>query len=523
METRAAVKLAQDILLDHFGDVTGQVGAVLLERGPLTFSNIMRFLSQGKRHFTDEIPKFPQVRNALLSMVQHNIVTAKPDEHIKVELGDVVPHIYTIHIREVLSRCRFPHFVELVWHVVSPEASHLLLTIFKHGRVHLSVAVAESLEHPQLKGKTTHQEMLDEIQDLSGQGFVCPVAPFVDDTSLAPPERPDPTAGTAAGTSEDVKTAVGEDGAPDAKRVKLDSEVRSATRHDPVYRVNTGALNFQLCKYMLVRVIEERLGQLAAEVLYILVIRGIAMSEDGRATSHFVPESTLIEVWKQNFHEEGRDPAREQEGLIKALVMLEQDKSGFVRKRVVQSQQRGSMREDKEWVAEWTKASEVLSGVVRSQLLRDRFGEMGLRIFNLLNESTPPQKLEENEIFHVCMVPQTEGREMLNAMVKSHFLNWQEVAKSAAGTVPTLLASYWLYYVDRQQVQETLQQIAFKALLNLRIRYRVECAKTPALDSRRATLSTEETRRLKVLEIREDLLERSFLLLNSVLLGLECV
>ena len=44
-----------------------------------------------------------------------------------------------------------------------------------------------------------------------------------------------------------------------------------------------------------------------------------------------------------------------------------------------------------EWIVDWDRACECLRSMALSQLVRDRFGKIGLRIFNLLLEENPPQ------------------------------------------------------------------------------------------------------------------------------------
>ena len=44
-----------------------------------------------------------------------------------------------------------------------------------------------------------------------------------------------------------------------------------------------------------------------------------------------------------------------------------------------------------EWIVDWDRACECLRSVALSQLIRDRFGKIGLRIFNFLLEESPPQ------------------------------------------------------------------------------------------------------------------------------------
>ena len=55
--------LAVEILNDQFGDIIGKVGSVLLEQGPQTMTDLIQNTSL----------QFPQVRNALLVLIQHNM------------------------------------------------------------------------------------------------------------------------------------------------------------------------------------------------------------------------------------------------------------------------------------------------------------------------------------------------------------------------------------------------------------------------------------------------------------------
>jgi len=521
METRGAVQLAEDILTDHFGDVVGRVGVVLLERGPLAMSELIRFTSESK-NFTDEPLKFPQLRNALLVMLQHCILSTRPHPQAQTVGLPLVPQIYTIHISQILCRCRFPRYLEVITWThgkpgqVTQVAPQMLLTVLSHGRMQQSMAIATTKRKDD---EITTKEAGDALKALVKDRLVVTVSPYV-----TADEEPSPSEGQNGTDKKEELTS------PDVKRQKISSSEAASPLQvaiaDPVLCLNRRALNLLLHKKLLERIVEHRAGQRAAQAMSILLMR-VALPENGAPIKgEYFRWEEICEYWQKLFHDPGRNPERELDGLKQVLETLKKETKGAVRKRSVQLQ--GSRENVEEWTVEWPKARDLLHSVVRSQVLRDRFGEMGLRILNLLNEKDTPQKLEENEIFHVCMIPQTEGREMLNAMVKSHLINLQEVSRGAAGgtshsaTGVNMGMSYWLYYIDRAQVEGTLLQMALKAMLNLRIRFRVERMKSLALESRQSSLSQEEQNLLRHLQIREDALERSFLLLDAVLLGLEC-
>lgn len=260
------------------------------------------------------------------------------------------------------------------------------------------------------------------------------------------------------------------------------------------------------------------------------------------------------------FHEAGKDPTKERERLRKTLDYLcaaeglgaQEDyakKRTLVQKRKVPSQglssartgvdqfsaglrPKGSVRSGYgassvdegpvyQWRVDWDCARQMLQASMRSQLIKDQFGILGLRIFNLLSEREPKQKLEEEQIFEICMIPAVEGRKILNAMVRGFVLNWQEVPKSA--TAP-LMKSFWLYYVDHSRVEQMMVQSALQGILHLRTRFRVESGKVAPLESRVRVggLSQRERDKLDGHRRREDQLERSYLALAAVLLVFQC-
>jgi len=61
--------------------------------------------------------------------------------------------------------------------------------------------------------------------------------------------------------------------------------------------------------------------------------------------------------------------------------------------------------------------------------------------------------------------------------------------------------------------------LVFKTILNLRVRFRAENAKMWALESRAASLTAEERSKLLSGRRTEDILERSFLKLDGVVLA----
>merc|ERR1712146_617249 len=82
--------------------------------------------------------------------------------------------------------------------------------------------------------------------------------------------------------------------------------------------------------------------------------------------------------------------------------------------------------------------------------------------------------------------------------------------------------SDWLYYVDRLPVEITILRDVLQAVLNLRVRYRAEVKAGARLDSLPVTnLTADERSKREQRYRRQDILERSYLVLDSVLLIFE--
>lgn len=507
MSSDLSVQLAGDVLRDHFGTAVERVGTILLERGPLSLQDILRFANQsGCRGLF----RFPQVRNALLTLVQHCIVVTQAHPGV-TDAVTVVPHIYSIDVDEIFSRLRFPHFLEHIRWTSGDMSYHLVFAILKYGRATASVAIAEASRT--LKNNV-YEDFESELATLVTQGLLRAVAPYASVPAAVPVED-------ASNPEVPEEDDDGADGNPPKRRKPQPVKVNTK---NTVYTYNRRTFNLCLCKNLLVRLVEERVNSHAAQVLAAL-LKGVSPSErTDRVNVDYLNLAKIEEFMKiSGSVPAGLDLEKAREKLRKVLELLSAHKDGIVRKRVVQvgrlqavmDKGKGKGTEQAEWAVEWYAARNIMLSSIKSQLIRDQFGLTGHRIFNLLSEKNPPQKLEEKDILQACMVPLNEGREILNGMCRAHVVNWQELPKSSTGPYT---GAFWMYYVDHKRVELMMLQGVLQSLLNLRVRFRVESRKTAPLESRVSSLTSAERVRLQSGRRMEDILERSFLVLDSVLL-----
>lgn len=531
METGISIQLAADVMGDHFGTVVQRVGVVLLERGSLTVQDIMRWVGQARSPVAEPL-RFPHVRNALLTMVQHGFVTAKPAYIPENDAAlRVVPQVYSIDADDVLSRLHFAHYLEYTGRIYGALAQRILLLVLQNGRAGVRYM------HKEVMRVARNNYLADEvdlaIQRLAEAGMLRPVQPwYTIPSEFTSAEGAPATASASVSSTAVVATPSSSSTTPSEGPLKrkrdnnadgnaAPSDARS-NGSDLVYTYNRPVLNLCLCKSLIGRLVEERGNEHAARVMEVL-LTGIGV-EYGRITNpEFMKFSDIYQRMVRGHHiPEGRDPEREAAKIQKALSWMVS--VGFAKTRT--ATQTRAMNADPgaaeqkvdEWQVDWPKVKSEMERACTSQLIRDQFGIAGLRIFNLLNERTPKQKLEEREISSKCMVKPEETREVLNNMVLRHIINWQEVAKREFTSQQPFGGSFWFYYIDESHVKICILHDVYQALLNLRVRFRTEVARTAPLESRCNSLNSEEKAKLMAGRRSEDILERSFLVLDAALL-----
>eukprot|EP00927_Polykrikos_kofoidii_P054990 TRINITY_DN49306_c0_g1_i1.p1 TRINITY_DN49306_c0_g1~~TRINITY_DN49306_c0_g1_i1.p1 ORF type:complete len:571 (+),score=86.76 TRINITY_DN49306_c0_g1_i1:76-1788(+) len=564
--SEVTISLAADVLRDHFGTVAALIGQLLIEKGSLSLQEVLQYARQG---LAGEEIRFPAARNALLTLVRHGVVTASP--HPQVADGEArgVMMVYVIDIDDVLVRLRFPHFLEYALAVHGPIAYQLVFAVLRYGRCSAGFAFLEALR---LDSNCSGADVESEFRKLVGLGLLRAV-------DMVQKQAQDEAAAEASSASADAR---GETSDTDLRRLAGQKRQRDEDAkhgiHDStsivatgnsavperkgdditnvVYTFNTGEWNLCLCKSILCRIAEERINGHAALVLTAMLSSVRLTNTAARVSTEYMRFSKVEQRMQDiGARRPGADPKREHEKLVNVLDFMATHPDGLVRKRLVKvssnedtgdgdndGTRRGAgrkgrspatpaatvqgsvvvMQEVPEWTIDWMGVRRLLLNSAVSQLVRDQFGMFGLRVFNLLVDRQPPQKLEDKDIFQHCMVPQESGRETLNKMVARSVVMLQEVPKSAAAP---LAASFWLYYVDHRRAEIALFNSVVQATLNMRVRFRVETAKVAPLESRGSFggLTSQECRELDAGRKREDALERTVLSLDTAALMFRCI
>mmetsp|Transcript_56989 Transcript_56989/g.124660 ORF Transcript_56989/g.124660 Transcript_56989/m.124660 type:complete len:568 (+) Transcript_56989:413-2116(+) len=561
MQADLAQRLAGDIIEEHFGSAARLVVNCLLARGPLPLVDILRFLFEGRDPVTEAPLRFAHVRNALLTLVQHNIVRSRPLPSA-VETGDAVQALkreYAVDLDDVLIRLRFPKFIEHVCAHHGDVPAELLAVVLKHGRCTADFATQEILPYlqdvtvPEIK--ECFEVLIKECYVVVSDPTTKPTSTPASSSTAVPAQGNGNSTNGAASPPAEGQLVAADRSSPEAG----EGEEAAGSR---VYRFNRPVLDLCVFKCLVVRFVEDRIGASSAQVMATMLSM-VRPKKGGGVEAEFMNFGRVEEKMRALGHvPAGRETSRVRENLSRELEAMSVGEESLLQRRITSSSKMGDSGSTSlplhappqaqsdtpggqpnkrrrgpaggavpaepqrgfqppaanvptyEWAVRWTSVRKFLADAATSQLIRDQFGAAGLRMFNLLKANDPPQKLEDTHIFEICFVPPTEGRQILNEMVRRCVVHWQEVPRTSGSP---LSASFWLYYVDVRRLQAALVWNVLQAVMNLRCRFRAEVSKGETLESRQHSLTRKELHTLKANRRREDILERSFLVLDTAL------
>lgn len=108
---------------------------------------------------------------------------------------------------------------------------------------------------------------------------------------------------------------------------------------------------------------------------------------------------------------------------------------------------------------------EEITHATLDNIVLERFGSKALRIFRLIREK---RYVEEGGLQQVVMIPAKETKMLTYQLMENHFIQLQELRKSAAST--GLSKAFYLFYVDLVQVVRAAISTCHKSLYNCKNR-----------------------------------------------------
>lgn len=98
-------------------------------------------------------------------------------------------------------------------------------------------------------------------------------------------------------------------------------------------------------------------------------------------------------------------------------------------------------------------------------IITQKFGTKAARIFRVVRTR---KYIEQEDIQREAMIPAKEARLYTYKLLEENFIQIQTIKKTGSGMGPT--KSFYLFYVNQQQIARDLIEISYKSLYNLKIR-----------------------------------------------------
>lgn len=177
--SQGKLRVARQLVRDHFGPVTEAVAWTLLTKGRQTAGALVGMLAAPagfvplKRKLElSGVPIPPRnVREALFVLIQHNLATfAETSDN--PNRPPVV--YYSMSLEDVLARLRIPSIVVYVSERVSELAGAVIRTVFAHGRMSLEHLQSAAESDPSMS-EYDPQEIRKAFNVLAHRGYLCRV------------------------------------------------------------------------------------------------------------------------------------------------------------------------------------------------------------------------------------------------------------------------------------------------------------------------------------------------------------
>lgn len=227
----------------------------------------------------------------------------------------------------------------------------------------------------------------------------------------------------------------------------------------------------QLC----INVAHQRMGTLAGNIVKIILDRSMP-TEMGAKQSHSSPISLLelCAILRESRVSPGGQSGVDIQTIRQVMDLMRCDALGMVDKTTgVSTNTHGnSDSHNKDSGTQYTINISAICRAVAGRLMRniaeEKFGKESARIVELLQKH---KYLEQQKLSEMLILPAREGRERLYDLFKNHWVEYLEISKR--GDYNSSSTSFF-WNLDRTKLQPQLLEGMYGAILNLRLRKRME-------------------------------------------------
>ncbi|KAJ1651950.1 RNA polymerase III subunit C82 [Dispira simplex] len=544
------LRLIHTVLREHFGPIVEQVGSTLGQRGRLPLRLLVQLTGL----------KIRQVQQALVVLIQHNLVTWAESPHRMHLLV-----FYEIDIRRVLLRLRIGDVLGLTQELFDREGLQLVQQILLVGKLKVG-KLKEKLGWSTLTPASQrvylrHLQTLIRHRYLEGVQYTDSIT--VDDKNIALDAKAKENLAVIPNAKEIArirqmrmerneaefqenrlvgmkrKIAEDNDNDKDAMKIRIGGfEMVEELDQDVYFRVNFERYNVQLRTRRLVDFAHERVNKSGA-----VVLRSMMTLFDDRlrlCREELSPPASLLQVTHQlpqghtlnkdidlhatdfgmdihshsgdldgNFVDNGSSQT-----IVQAfLQILQTDTEGIVF--------RDDFRSKGQYRVNFVRARAKLRDMVLFSYLQEKFGPFSCRIIRILHEK---HKLDDKQLAKLALLPPKVVRQVVHEMLAKGFIQLQEVPRTSERTPATC---YYLFYASPEIAHQVCLQLHYEEIDKLYSRRTHELElrkllleKTNREDVRKdpSLLTSSDKRALDALQKTLDLIDASLLRLDRQVL-----
>ncbi|CAG0882956.1 unnamed protein product [Darwinula stevensoni] len=414
------VKLCTALIQDIFGSVVSNVVHFLLKSGSIPLSLIKVDLPQDK------------VKQALCTLIQYNLVT------FEMGLRGVIEYLLAV---KTLHGDEAEMLIEVLLHQGRATMSHIIW----------NAALKLNNDASKSDGKTISVMALMELFKTLAS------LQFIKRCSNIKPVAADPSKVMTQTTEKDSFMVPAIDPISLQLALQAKAENLECQPDDGIYwHVNMKRFDLEFRDQILIsaasRRIDEHAGQLEQVLLNIAEERGDPWKPESPVIS-FIDIKTHIQKVASN--------SELHQYMDQYLHVLEEDSMKFIAKR---GDAGGG-----EYVLTLEKCFTQLAWAALESIVMERFGSNAARIFRLIKIK---KYVEQDMIQELAMIAGKESKLLTYKLLEGGFVQLKEIRKSLSNTGPN--KSFYLFYINLNQVVRMLLELSYKAILNAICRRHME-------------------------------------------------
>mmetsp|Transcript_48439 Transcript_48439/g.110342 ORF Transcript_48439/g.110342 Transcript_48439/m.110342 type:complete len:521 (+) Transcript_48439:42-1604(+) len=423
------IGVALQIVRQHLGDHAVAICGYLVRRPRRTLKEL-----QGDT----DLP-MGQLRNCLLVLVQHNLVTASIDQYSKGRECR-----YAFEVEEALLRLRYPKFCAHIHSLHGEDAEKIMQAILDSGRTTWAQIRSFCVD----AGAHADDDTLLEIADrLVADKYVTRVIAGMEKTHV-PEKRAAPQQKTTTGKRKAAGGDSREERAFKVRRTDVagvadeeESLEESLKNEGSMWRVNPAAFMWDFRALAIQQLMTDRYGPSTASLMSLLLrtVRSKALLVNN-VTSGNIPVASVEAMLREHkLSNEEEHVKRTWNETSEALIALCQDSFRVVAKM-------GSGADGTHFKPDIHLATQSIRQQIIEEVMEKKFLATGRRIFRLLLER---KYLESKTVWDLSMVPKKDANDVLCKMLKTGYIRMQEVPRSADHNAQR---TFFLWFVDMDQV-----------------------------------------------------------------------